>query len=76
MINFLSLYRGRTLSDARVVAISSDPVIVHDFTDRLLSNNEVLDDTALSIQNAGQREALRLIKKQMKTFSFQESSDE
>ncbi len=37
--NFLALYRGETVSGARIVALSADPRLVRDFADRLLESS-------------------------------------
>ena len=37
--NFLALYRGETVSGARIVALSADPQLVRDFAGRLLESS-------------------------------------
>ena len=37
MLSFLALYRGNSLRDAEVVAISSAPEIIAEFAERLLA---------------------------------------
>ncbi len=36
--SFLALYRGETVSGARIVALSADPQLVRDFATRLLES--------------------------------------
>ena len=36
--SFLALYRGETVSGARIVALSADPQLVRDFAGRLLES--------------------------------------
>jgi hypothetical protein len=36
--SFLALYRGETVSGARIVALSADPQLVRDFAARLLES--------------------------------------
>ena len=36
--SFLALYRGETVSRARIVALSADPQLVRDFAGRLLES--------------------------------------
>ena len=36
MTSFIALYRGETVSGARIVALSADPQLVRDFAARLL----------------------------------------
>ena len=38
MTSFLALYRGQTVSGARIVALSADPLLVRDFAARLLES--------------------------------------
>ncbi len=38
MTSFLALYRGETVSGARIVALSADPRLVRDFAARLLES--------------------------------------
>ena len=38
MTSFLALYRGETVSGARIVALSADPQLVRDFAARLLES--------------------------------------
>jgi hypothetical protein len=37
--SFLALYRGETVSGARIVALSADPQLVRDFAGRLLETS-------------------------------------
>ena len=37
--SFLALYRGETVSGARIVALSADPQLVRDFAGRLLESS-------------------------------------
>ena len=36
--SFIALYRGETVSEARIVALSADPQLVRDFAARLLES--------------------------------------
>ena len=38
MTSFIALYRGETVSGARIVALSADPQLVRDFAARLLES--------------------------------------
>jgi hypothetical protein len=38
MTSFLALYRGETVSGARLVALSADPEMVRDFAARLVTD--------------------------------------
>jgi hypothetical protein len=37
MTEFLALYSGQTVNSSEVIAVSADPLIVRDFTERLLA---------------------------------------
>ncbi len=38
MTSFIALYRGETVSGARLVALTADPEMVRDFTTRLVTD--------------------------------------
>ena len=61
-MSFLTLYRGRTLEDAQLVAISTNDQIIKDFAERLLSERDHEPDAALNAIRQGKRRALRIIK--------------
>ena len=64
MARFLALYCGPTLSDARLVAISSDEALVVDFAERLLADTRPeADDPVVASVDRGRRAALKLIAK-------------
>jgi 2-oxo-4-hydroxy-4-carboxy--5-ureidoimidazoline (OHCU) decarboxylase len=64
LVSFLTLYRGRTLEDAQLVAISTNDRIVKDFAERLLQERDEESDPALNEIRQGKRRALRIIKKE------------
>lgn len=64
MTNFIALYRGQTLNDARLVALSSDPVLISDFTTRLISEPHREDDPALRELSKGRRRALKIVQEE------------
>ena len=65
MVSFLTLYRGRTLEDAQLVAISTNDRIIKDFAERLLRERDNDEpDPALNAIHQGKRHALRIIKKE------------
>lgn len=62
MSSFLALYRGNTLSNARIVAVTADPGMVSDFAGRLLgAPDEPVTDPVLDRLESGKRGALRII---------------
>lgn len=62
MTTFLALYRGRTVADAKLIAVSADPAVVAQVVRRLLaSRSEPTDDTAVALVEQGRRAALQVI---------------
>jgi hypothetical protein len=61
--SFLALYRGPSIPQARLVAVSADPQLVADFARRLLgaAAPAALTDPVLREVEGGRRRALRLI---------------
>ena len=61
--SFLALYRGPTVPQAKLVAVSADPRVIADFVARLLREEPppTDDDPVLSAVERGRRRGLRLI---------------
>jgi hypothetical protein len=62
---FVAIYRGSTVAEARLVAVSADPALVADVSGRLLQRP--LDETAdpvIGSLERGRRAALRMIKRE------------
>ena len=62
--SFIALYRGHTITDAKLVAVSADPGMVADFAKRLLRQprgDAAAADPVLATIEQGRRQALRLI---------------
>ena len=64
MTTFVALYRGQTVSSARLVAVSADPRLVHEIAGQLLLHPEPADDPALGQLDAGRRGALHVIRRE------------
>ena len=66
--SFLALYRGRSVADAKLVAVSADPGVVADFATRLLNRTAPEDDDeedpVLAAIEGGRRRALRLVSRE------------
>jgi len=64
LTTFLALYRGDSVSAAKLLALSADPQVVRDFADRLLeeSGREQDPDPVLEELEHGRRRALQLVK--------------
>lgn len=63
MTTFLALYRGATVSEAKMVAVTAEPRLVRDFAGCLL-NSEPGDreaDAVIDELEDGRRRALRLV---------------
>lgn len=65
MSTFLALYRGETIANAKLVAVSSEPHVVAAFATRLLQEppdaQESHEDPVLGCIERGRRRALRLL---------------
>jgi hypothetical protein len=68
MTTFIALYRGQTLNDARLIALSSDPTIISDFTTRLISEPLREDDPALRELTKGRRRALKVVQQENQPY--------
>jgi len=62
---FIAIYRGDTVADARIVAVSADQALVAEISARLLSEPlENVEDPVLKVLDRSRRKALRLIKRE------------
>ena len=69
MTNFLALYRGRSIAEAKMVAVSADPELVSLVAVRLLSRTPTDEDHIVSTLEEGRRAALRLIQQEVESES-------
>jgi hypothetical protein len=61
--SFLALYRGETVSGARIVALSADPQLVRDFAGRLLESPPEQHEQPDSVAGGNQsRQAIRIVR--------------
>jgi hypothetical protein len=60
----LALYRGESVNAAKLLAVTAEPNLVHDFAARLLEQpeSEQEPDRVLEELEEGRRRALRLVK--------------
>ncbi|MCL4534972.1 MAG: hypothetical protein M1370_07405 [Bacteroidetes bacterium] len=65
-MNLVALYRGESIGDVRIVAVSADPGLIADVASRILSKSSETTDPVLAARNAGVRKALRLVLKESK----------
>ena len=61
MTTFLALYRGKTIGDAKMVAVTADPELVAAVATYLLSAPQHQEDPVIISLERGKRAALRLI---------------
>jgi hypothetical protein len=62
MLAFVVLYRGASVSDAEMVALSAAPDLVDLVASHLLKTPEIAADPVLTSLHEGRQAALRLIK--------------
>ena len=62
--SFIAVYRGETISGARLIAISADPALVNQVTSQILETYPEAseDDPVVECVESGRRRALHLIK--------------
>ena len=65
---FIAVYRGRTASDARLVALSSDPAVVALVVGQILAdqNHRPGDDPVVGTIDRARRQGLRLIQRELR----------
>jgi hypothetical protein len=62
MTTFLALYRGKTVADAKMVAVTADPQLVATVAAHLLDTPQPQgEDPVITTLERGRRAALRLI---------------
>lgn len=66
MATFLALYRGDSVSAAKLLALTAEPALVSDFAARLLAEPEEQEqqDAVLGELENGRRRALRLVERE------------
>ncbi len=75
MYTFVSIHRGKTPSDAKLIAATIDPQIVTYVAERLLSQNEQQNaDLILEDLNHGRRRALKRIANSQDKKTAEEST--
>ena len=60
--SFIALYRGESVSGAKLLALTAEPEIVRDFASRLLTEPVAEEDTVALELERGRRRALQLVK--------------
>ena len=67
--SFIALYRGETVSGARIVALSADPQIVRDFAARLIESSPERHPRLKPPCEGSQRQMLQVAKLRDETAS-------
>ena len=65
MTTFVCLYRGATIGDAQLVALSAEPRLVAEVVERLLHGLESPTDPIQARITNGRRAALRLVRQEV-----------
>ena len=65
--SFIAVYRGRTASDARLVAVSADPALVATVVGQILAvhRSGAADDPVVDTIDWARRHGLRLIQREL-----------
>ena len=75
MLSYLALYRGRTLEDAQLIAVSANPSIVKALATRLLREHTPETDDVIGALDDGRRHALKLITNEMQRADSEDDSN-
>lgn len=69
MTSFVALYRGPTIGESKLIAVSADPELVAALSSRLLQSALAAgeDDPAIAKIERGRRAALRVIQKEARS---------
>ena len=62
---FVAVYHGKSVGEAKLVAVSADPMLVADVTARLLAQPAPAGDSAVACLERGRRDALRVIEQEV-----------
>ncbi len=66
MTSFVAIYRGQTVGDARLIAVSANPDLVAEVSSKLLEDVNSENDEVLKALNNGRRTALALVTQKAK----------
>ena len=66
MTSFVAIYRGQTVGDARLIAVSANPDLVAEVSSKLLENPACESDEVLKALDSGRRSALALVAQEAK----------
>jgi len=60
--SFLALYRGESITAAKIVAVTAESELVRDFAARMLTEDDAEPDFVLRELEDGRRRALQLVR--------------
>jgi len=66
MTTFVAIYRGQTVAEAKVIAVSADPLLVAEVSSKLLKKSASSGDRVITALENGRRSALNLILQEAK----------
>ncbi len=66
MTSFIAVYRGLTVGQARLIAVSADPALVADVSSKMLEKTARDEDKIINEIESGRRSALSLIVREAK----------
>ncbi|MFZ0995266.1 MAG: hypothetical protein WAO09_04710 [Candidatus Dormiibacterota bacterium] len=70
MVTFIALYRGPTVAEVEVVAVSADPELVSELATRLLQRPILKHgDPALALKHRHERKVLRVVRDDVRAAS-------
>ena len=69
MTSFVALYRGRTISEAKMISVSAEPALVNSVATQMLAgmaavedlNDQQADDPVIDAIESGRKTALRFV---------------
>ena len=61
MTTFLAIYRGRSIREANIVAVTTEPDLVRDVAQQMLHSGKIDSDPVLNALQGGRKSALETI---------------
>ncbi len=61
MTSFVAIYRGKSIAEAQLIAVSADPNLLARISENLLENQASFADPVVQTLERGRRAALRLV---------------
>lgn len=64
---FVAIYRGQTVAEAKLIAVSADPLLVAEVSSKMLEKSDGSKDQVITALEGGRRSALNLILQEAKS---------